>query len=891
MIIKKKLKKTDKKISHNFYKYYFLFTIFAFSIFVFIFINLGVWESYKKKFFYKIHNNGIYNYKYAPQIFVHALRKNFYSYKTIYVHINQKNKIILENNRLDKNKYISNFPESHDFKEIDFVSANASITSKNKLIKTKIRLKGDRDIHFKNIENSSYKFNLKGKNTFWGIKKFSIQKPKIRNYLHEWIFHELMSEGDLIKLKYDFIYFNLNGQNMGLYVLEEGFGKELLERNKKRNGPIFSLNEDFEWRDIYKAKFEIYNKKNWLKKENINTAKKARKNFKNFLNDNIKLEELFDIEKWAWYFAVADLTYTHHGVYPKSVKFYYNPINAKFEPIPFDGHRMHPNYKKDLYDFDHRTTFDRAKINIKNPDKFLLDKFLNKFFYLNNSNEKLNKLFYFEYIKAIKKISSKKFLDNFFKLREKEIKKITSAIYSDGFMYADDWRRISGIGLYYYDKKDIYFRANKLLNLFRPKKTAIFIEEDINSLIIYNTNIHNINLNLSGIECEVNIEGTTTLKKTLLDINLEYPKHILSKEKFLPTYNNNCNFLSFIEKKGNIKFNKKIDKINGNYELSDLNNKNYKKYFIQKGEKLFLKENTVEIAENLLIPKNFNVIVKSGEKIFLKNNAFIFSESPWQIGGEGEKTFIGGQKNNFGGGLLVFDSKKTSKIKNTNFGYLNGLQSNNNSINYSNKFINNYQSDYILFGSINFYNSNIEIKNSSFKNIFSEDAVNIVNSNYKIIDTKFSKIFSDAIDIDFSNGEIINSSFKNIGNDGIDFSGSRSTVLNSNFNNVGDKIISIGEISMVNISDIKAKNSYIGIVSKDGSNAFIKNIEFDNIEIPFSAYQKKTEFTFAKMSINNIKSNNYLTNSIRDRKSKIFENSNEIGKFSKNILSIINKNN
>ena len=891
MIIKKKNKKINKKISYNFYKYYFLFTIFTFSLLVFIFINLGTWKNYKKEFFYRVYSNGISNYRYAPQMIFHAIKKNFYSYKTIYVHINQKNKIILENNRLDKNNYISNSSSSYDFGEIDFVSANASITNKNKIIKTDIRLKGDRDIHYKNKKDSSYKFNLKGKNTFWGIKKFSIQKPRIRNYLHEWIFHELMSEGNLIKLKYDFIYFNLNGQNMGLYALEEGFGKELLERNERRNGPIFSLNEDFEWADIYKAKFEIYDKKTWLKKENIDIPKKARKNFKDFLNNKIKLEELFDIQKWAWYFAVADLTYTHHGVLPKSIRFYYNPVNGKFEPIPYDGHRGHPNYQKNLYDFDHRTLFDKAKIDIKNPDKFMLDNFLNKFFYLDNNNKKLNKLFYFEYMKAIQKISSKKFIDNFFDSRENEIKKITSAIYSDSFIFDYDWRRKSGIGLYYFDKKDIYFRANKLLDIFSPKKAAIFVEEDINNLIIYNTHIHNINLNLSEIECKVSIEGDKVLKKILLDINLQYPKHVLSKKKIFKNKDNNCIFLSFMDKKNNIKFSKKIDKINGNYKLSDLKKENYRKYFIQKGENLFLKEKIIEITQNLLIPKNYNIIVRSGEKIFLKDNAFIFSKSPWQIGGEGEKAFIGGKKNNLGGGLLVLDTKKTSKIKNTNFEYLGGLQKNDKSINLLDNSTNNYQSNFILFGSINFYNSKVKIKDSSFKNIFSEDAVNIIKSNYEIIDTKFSEIFSDAIDIDFSNGKIIDSIFENIGNDGIDFSGSKSTVLNSNFSNIGDKIISIGERSEVNISNIKAKNSYIGIVSKDGSNAFANNVQFDNVKIPFSAYQKKTEYSFAKMSVKNVKSDNYLINSIRDEESKIFENNNEIGKFTKNILSIITKQN
>ena len=41
------------------------------------------------------------------------------------------------------------------------------------------------------------------------------------------------------------------------------------------------------------------------------------------------------------------------------------------------------------------------------------------------------------------------------------------------------------------------------------------------------------------------------------------------------------------------------------------------------------------------------------------------------------------------------------------------------------------------------------------------------------------------------------------------------------------------------------------------------------------------------MNLSNIKSDNYLFYSIRDKNSKIFENNNEIGKFTKNILSVI----
>ena len=58
------------------------------------------------------------------------------------------------------------------------------------------------------------------------------------------------------------------------------------------------------------------------------------------------------MDKWAKYFAVIDLTSNYHGVLPKSVKLYYNPVNAKFEPIGFDGH-YNPNIFKNfiLLDF------------------------------------------------------------------------------------------------------------------------------------------------------------------------------------------------------------------------------------------------------------------------------------------------------------------------------------------------------------------------------------------------------------------------------------------------------------------------------------------------------------------------------------------------------------
>ena len=100
MILKKSYRKGALKLFSNFissnffFKTYFFTSIFLFLSLVIIFFNLGIWENHKKSFMNRIYLNGIINYKHLPKIFIYALRKNFYSYKTIYVSMNQKNKII-----------------------------------------------------------------------------------------------------------------------------------------------------------------------------------------------------------------------------------------------------------------------------------------------------------------------------------------------------------------------------------------------------------------------------------------------------------------------------------------------------------------------------------------------------------------------------------------------------------------------------------------------------------------------------------------------------------------------------------------------------------------------------------------------------------------------------
>ena len=857
MIFKKKnLKKNNKNIIQKIFIIYFFVTIVVFAIITVAFLNTGIWQNNKKEFVQKIHLNGIYNYRYTPDILKIVLTNMFSKLDTLYVHIDQKNIIKIEKNRIDKNRN----------NKTSFIQAKAKIKYKDQILETSIRLKGDRAIHYKNKKNSSYRLKLKKNNFYKGMKSFSIQKPRIRNYVWEWIFHEFNEEFNSIKLKYEFINLNINGKDEGLYVIEEVFSNNLLEKNKRRAGPIFGLHENFST-NFEIAKLDIYQEKYWSRVSNLEIFLTAKAKITKLKDRDIPLNEIFDVKKWANYFAISDLLGTQHGYLAKSVKMYYNPISGLIEPIPFDGHKTpHFNYHESI-----KKTYE--EINLSSYDQALEKSNWLKYFFL-NKDESINILFYREYLKSLKRITDKKFLDSFFIKNQKEINLINSKIYLDSFKADYNSERKSGIGIYYFDKEDIYARSEFLIKKFLFNKEAIKIEDNGDEIIISNLSKTNLKSKIISIDCEIITDNQKKIKTVKLQENLKFKKQNFSKKK-LYLENSKCFNVKLKDVIDDRIFDIKIDLISKK-NIKKINY-NYLDFFkIDKKNILILKENFSRINKNIFIPAGYTINITPGQSISLIDNAFIFSESNWIINGEiSNPVNIKGDKNNFGGGIFIKSDQK-SILKNLNFSFLSGLDmnkknngkfiktflKNNNTNIYGHSLIENINyknnlSEYKIFGSINFFETSVELHNIAYSNISSEDAVNIVKSNFYINHNNFLNIKSDAVDIDFSEGVIKNVKFTNILNDALDFSGSQVEILNIFANNVGDKIISSGENSTININYLNCVNSFIGVANKDGSRLILNNSNFKNIIIPFAAYKKKKAYEDADMAVFNSTLENY----------------------------------
>jgi hypothetical protein len=901
-----------KKKSFNlniFFKAYFFITIIFLAIFVILFFNSGYWKNYKNAFLDRLYSSSVINYIYVPEIFSKKIRAKFYKIPNLNINISFKNQLNLENQR-KKAIQASNMGDNGAI----FSEVNATINYKNEKLKTDLRLKGDRKSHWFEKNRASLKIDIKEDKKILGMDKFSLQKPRMRNYIHEWLFFELIGELDLIKLNYIFVDASINGTDSELYALEESFDKILIERNKRRNGPIFSLYEEFSI-NIKKTKFEVYNKKYWLNNEQLKITQVAIKKLENFFQKKSDNIDIFDIDKWAAFFAITDLNYYHHARAAKSVKFFYNPVSGLFEPIGYDAHRSVANYSQYIKKWNQlpiQNSYQEAlncKKNIENciesGSRINGNYFVYKFFFDESGN--LNEQFFKKYRKNTLKISSKKFLDNFFSKRKNQINKINSLIYDDYFFV--DHNYFYGPGLYYFSKKDIYLRAENLNIFFRSNIEKVFIEQEKNEIIITNILNNNLGLRLNQIKCE----DVSTEKKYTFLLNKQIKKSLthIKLSDLDNSLNLKCLTITFLDQKNKIIEKTIHQNLSHNIEEFTKINKNlYKDYFVVIDESIFLKEKNIIIDKNIIIPKNYTVFILPGSKITLKDNSFIYSNSAWNANGEKKNIIISGEKNNFGGGILINDKNNISIFNNVEFSYLSGPEQiiyneknylSKNFIKYDdtkkNSFISEIKSikkndtlytlNHVLYGALNFFNTEVIIKNVFFKKICSEDVLNIISSKFLIENVNFEENCSDGIDIDFSEGDIINAKFKHIGNDAIDFSGSVAKIDNVVLEDVGDKLISIGENSTVHIKNLIGKNSYVGIASKDGSTTNLKNIRMDNVKIGLAAYIKKDEYAPAKIIAEKIFINNSKAKSLTDEKSKIILNKNKLNVKTDFILPIV----
>ena len=60
----------------------------------------------------------------------------------------------------------------------------------------------------------------------------------------EWLFMKALARESLIAHRLEFLKVVVNGDDLGIYAVQEQYGKRLIENNQRREGPIVGFDKD-----------------------------------------------------------------------------------------------------------------------------------------------------------------------------------------------------------------------------------------------------------------------------------------------------------------------------------------------------------------------------------------------------------------------------------------------------------------------------------------------------------------------------------------------------------------------------------------------------------------------------------------------------------------------
>ena len=712
---------------------------------------------------------------------------------------------------------------------------NAHIDIEGKKCPVQLRLKGDWTDH---LEGDKWSFRIKcsDDNTYQGIKKFSIQDPSTRSFMMEWIAHKLFEREDILTTRYQFKQVYINGENKGVYALEEHFDKRLLENRNRREGPIVKFDESGIWQArLYQKQtgtpFKEYPflesaeilpfSKNRTRKSAtlLKQFRMAKSHMERFRNYDEAIEDYLDLERMAKFLAICEVLNAKHGLVWPNQRHYLNPVTCKLEPIAYDCYSTTVHLNKELIGLGLK--------NKQNKDLTIIDALFR------NEGFKNKYLFY------VKSFSKEAYLQQVFDDFQEELDHnmaLLSPEYPlftldlDYLKYNQAW--VNKEALNYKESQFEHRNFQSLIDYNRVKCDVIFDKAALKICTIAADSTRSVlqceNFLLSDIE----LVGYSTKKNKkivrpfpnsikLSRFDKKPDKQIVSiaEKAYKIYYRSSCS--------GDSLLSAKVSKFPPFEWISPVNNSFKVLHGNYSDDTIVFSKGMYSYTESVVVPAEKVVVIEAGARIELKNNARFISYSPVLMNGTKENPITFYSKDKKGGCLVILPNGGEVTMSHVQF---KGLSSGNDKV------------EWVLTGAVTIYEADVSMSNCSFDKNYSEDALNLIRCSFQMKDCAISNTLSDGFDADFCSGTLTNSTFTNTGNDCIDFSGSSIEITSCQINGSGDKGISGGERSSLIVENCTINNAIIAVASKDNSTVKVSNCEITNCENAYASYQKKTEY-------------------------------------------------
>ncbi len=723
----------------------------------------------------------------------------------------------------------------------DYVPATLHINDEQNL-DVDIRLKGDWTDH---LMTSKWSFRVHIKEddgAILGMRRFSLQSPYTRNYVHEWTFHQnLMREG-VLTTRYDFVNVVVNGEHKGVYAIEESFTEDLLEIQERREGIILRYDEDLYWTDYANGGFWPKIKDFWVtdggeiseitpfRETHIADNPTLQAEFEAgvdlmnaFRNHTVAPEEALDEELWGRFYALTDLWGGGHAAFWHNYRFYYNPVTGLIEPVAFDALALHEAFMFDELGYP----------------------FLEENFFRSVGIQKA-------YVETLERITAPAYLQELENALGADVESYNQALlqeYSNRAVPAaieSPWSLIRE-------------RASLLANNINPVQPIrgnyhlidqTSLQLDLANLMVLPVELRNLRwgdetisldeLQCRGANCDLGLAPVQTafvLSSIAEDQNATIVSFQLPLDAFVSTHTAEDEMFLYVNLYGSSR----------TFEIPILTN--YVPKSISQGllptatldealathdflmqlsdYQLAIEQGEWDVNEDLILPEGYTLSIPRGTTLRFGEGISLVARGSVDIFGTEDEPITITSQNGAWGGMLILKAEDTSDWEYVTIGEMNGIP---------------YPGVGIT-GGITFYQSDANISYSQIGNNQTEDALNLIQAGFAFEHVEFLNSPSDAFDGDFTHGTVSYCSFHDILGDGVDVSGSHVTVENSYFVSLGDKAISAGEHSHITASNLTVRDVGIGVASKDLSEVEISASSIEGARAAgLAAYTKKPQY-------------------------------------------------
>jgi hypothetical protein len=703
----------------------------------------------------------------------------------------------------------------------------AHVIYKGKTMKAKVSLTGKGADHRRN-NSWSLRINLKGDNYIMGANEFKLINLSSRGGSSYILLDSLFKEvcPNVISLPFNNVEVYINDQTHGIMQWEPTNNFDLLAQLELREG-ILARFDDNSWfkeriatNEASKLGFKIPFSKmarsnyNWrflrfepYKSKKINKNERLKKQWNEFLANIQKLQsdlilpsQILDVEKWTYLFAFVDITGVSHPTETHNLRFYYNPITRRIEPLVYDWSantqptlrpihncwvpwiryclrdpkfieaytKIWPIVKKDL------------AVAITNIPEDLKNKNTNPNILSKIKNRHENYKFYIAPTKPVNEVDLM-VAPHAITLYARESKEGWELTHPYPFPLIILGANES-ILLPANPKKGFYHAPNPISSvpnhtLTKPTWTSIDIHEKTLSPL-------SIKIEYAGFNHpEFKIQEVNPLIIETKDTKLLWPHPF---EATLPSW---------------LKWDTAT-------------------------QSLILSTPKTIISKTIILPKKIwvegkfrssSIYLKAGDQLTFKNDAALITES---------------------GIFSKGTAKNPIKIINPAILSLGDSELNHTQITGGQN-----TTQWGITGSCTFSTGKINLNNITFNGGNAEDQLNTVKAQVNATNISFKNAPSDAWDLDFCKAKLQNIHVENIKGDGIDISGSHLELNTFTALNITDKALSFGEASTVTAKNITISRAHMGIVSKDSTITTVQKIHCNKVTYPYAVYTKKPQYS------------------------------------------------